>query len=64
MNVSTNYNDISQCQQNTKPTTIVRVTDFTGPALTETEDQADALTDKLRNHLKQAIREGKRIHIR
>jgi hypothetical protein len=47
-----------------KPTTTVRVADIAGPALIETDEQADAVANKLRDQLKQAIADGKRIQIR
>lgn len=47
-----------------KPTTTVRVADLAGPSLIETDEQADAVADKLRDQLKQAIADGKRIQIR
>lgn len=47
-----------------KPTTTLRVTELAGATLIETDEQADALADKLRAQLKQAIADGKRIQIR
>lgn len=47
-----------------RPTTTVRVADLAGPSLIETDEQADALADKLRDQLKQAIADGKRVQIR
>lgn len=47
-----------------KPTTTLRVADLAGPSLIETNEQADAVADKLRDQLKQAIADGKRVQIR